>query len=273
MTEKIEKRPEEQKENTTILENAGRRKAVKTIVGGVTAIAAYNLLPTKWGTPIIEQVFLPAHAATSGSSLHDPCEVTWVSGYQDSAEVVIKVTGFVTPPTGGLPTHIIAKGNPDTNATAIVKTTTADDGTFGGTLTLFTATGIGSVHVRTTVDGADGSANCSIDIPQRIEDPICNSISLSVENGLEPIGPIPGATLLVEDIEGCEGDISNKTIPPDETGGPWNIKQNTEITLKRAGVAVNSEVTTTEGTTNWPVGDDTFTALVTATQTITIVAV
>ena len=50
------------------IENAGRRKAVKTIVGGVTAIAAYNILPSKWGTPIIEQVFLPAHAATSGGT-------------------------------------------------------------------------------------------------------------------------------------------------------------------------------------------------------------
>lgn len=50
----------------TTLENAGRRKAVKTIVSGVAAIAAYNILPSKWGTPIIEQVFLPAHAATSG---------------------------------------------------------------------------------------------------------------------------------------------------------------------------------------------------------------
>lgn len=47
-------------------ENLGRRKAVKTIVGGVTAVAAYNLLPAKWGKPIIEQVFLPAHAQTSG---------------------------------------------------------------------------------------------------------------------------------------------------------------------------------------------------------------
>jgi len=51
----------------TQIEDAGRRKAVKTIVGGVTAIAAYNVLPSKWGTPIIEQVFLPAHAATSGA--------------------------------------------------------------------------------------------------------------------------------------------------------------------------------------------------------------
>lgn len=43
-----------------------RRTAVKTIVGGVTALAAYNVLPTKWGVPVVEQIFLPAHAATSG---------------------------------------------------------------------------------------------------------------------------------------------------------------------------------------------------------------
>lgn len=52
--------------NETQIENAGRRKAVKTIVGGIAAVAAFNVLPSKWGTPIIEQVFLPVHAATSG---------------------------------------------------------------------------------------------------------------------------------------------------------------------------------------------------------------
>ncbi len=49
------------------LESPSRRKAVKTVVGGVTALAAYNLLPAKWGTPYIESVFLPAHAATSAT--------------------------------------------------------------------------------------------------------------------------------------------------------------------------------------------------------------
>jgi hypothetical protein len=161
MTKKVENI-----ENTAPLENAGRRKAVKTIVGGVTAIAAYNLLPAKWGTPIIEQVFLPAHAATSGASLHDPCEVTWVSGTQDSNTVVIKVSGFVTPPTGNLLTTIVATGNPDASAASTVTTTTAADGTFSAQITLTTATGLGSVAVTTTVDGADGSANCSVNIPQ-----------------------------------------------------------------------------------------------------------
>jgi len=65
----------EDKEETQI-ENAGRRKAVKTIVGGVAAVAAYNVLPSKWGTPIIEQIFLPAHAATSGG----PIYYSYISG-------------------------------------------------------------------------------------------------------------------------------------------------------------------------------------------------
>lgn len=50
------------------LQSSGRRKAVKTLVSGVVAISAYHALPTKWGAPIIEQVFLPAHAATSGET-------------------------------------------------------------------------------------------------------------------------------------------------------------------------------------------------------------
>lgn len=48
------------------IDSKGRRKAVKTIVGGVTALAAYNALPAKWGVPVVEQIFLPVHAATSG---------------------------------------------------------------------------------------------------------------------------------------------------------------------------------------------------------------
>ncbi len=54
--------------NDKIIDSSSRRKAVKAFVGGVTALAAYNLLPAKWGTPYVESVFLPAHAATSGAS-------------------------------------------------------------------------------------------------------------------------------------------------------------------------------------------------------------
>lgn len=148
--------------NEPQIENAGRRKAVKTIVGGVTALAAYNVLPVKWGTPIIEQVFLPAHAATSGTSLNDPCTVTLISGSVGSATVVVRVNGFVTPATGSLPTTIVATPV-GAGAAVTVNTTTAADGTFTADITV-TGPGITSVNATTTVDGADGSASCSVSV-------------------------------------------------------------------------------------------------------------
>ena len=42
-----------------------RRRAVKKILGGVTALAAYHALPVRWEKPIIETIFIPAHAQTS----------------------------------------------------------------------------------------------------------------------------------------------------------------------------------------------------------------
>ncbi len=57
-----------EKNEMSACENVERRKVVKGIVGGVSAITAYSLLPAKWNSPLIESVFLPAHAATSGSN-------------------------------------------------------------------------------------------------------------------------------------------------------------------------------------------------------------
>ncbi|MFT5701992.1 MAG: hypothetical protein ACI8ZB_004897 [Desulforhopalus sp.] len=73
--------------NKPEIESTSRRKAVKTIVGGVTALAAYNMMPVKWGTPVIEQIFLPAHAATSGECSEDAIVGTWivfVAGIEES---------------------------------------------------------------------------------------------------------------------------------------------------------------------------------------------
>ena len=58
-------------------QNSSRRRAVKTIASGVGALAAYHVLPVNWTKPIIEQVFLPAHAAVSGITLSDPCTANW----------------------------------------------------------------------------------------------------------------------------------------------------------------------------------------------------
>ncbi len=141
------------------LENKGRRKAIKKIAAGVGAVATYNVLPKQWTRPIVDQIVMPAHAATSGTSLHDPCTITVVSGDQSTATVTIQVNGYVTPPTANLPTSIVAAGS------VTVNTTTAADGTFLGTVTVSGGPGITSVAVVTTVTGADGSANCSVNIP------------------------------------------------------------------------------------------------------------
>lgn len=87
----------------TQIENTGRRKVVKVIVAGATGLAAYNAFPVKWGTPLIEQIFLPAHAATSGEeSITASLTVSSSSGDGtcggDGENVTI--TGTVSAPDG-----------------------------------------------------------------------------------------------------------------------------------------------------------------------------
>ncbi|PHR30487.1 MAG: hypothetical protein COA36_00300 [Desulfotalea sp.] len=86
----------------TQIENEGRRKAVKTIVGGVTALAAYNVLPSKWGIPVIEQVFLPAHAATSGAIATFSLTVQNISNRDQCGPsgVFVNITGTVSASDG-----------------------------------------------------------------------------------------------------------------------------------------------------------------------------
>ena len=143
-------------------EDQDRREAVKTLLGGITAITAFHVLPCRWDSPIIEQVFLPAHAATSGSSLHDPCAVELRSGDVKSAEVLVKITGFVTPPTANLPVLVTATAVGGANSKVEGKTTTSSQGTFELFLTVGGGPGITSVNVQTAVAGADGVANCVV---------------------------------------------------------------------------------------------------------------
>ncbi|SDP75073.1 hypothetical protein, partial [Desulforhopalus singaporensis] len=64
-------------------QNEDRRKVLKTILTGTSAVAAYHLFPTNWKQPVIEQLFLPAHAATSGDiTLNDPCAIEILEGDQ-----------------------------------------------------------------------------------------------------------------------------------------------------------------------------------------------
>lgn len=144
-----------------------RRKAVKTIAGGISAIAAYHVLPAKWSTPIIEQIYLPAHAQTSGSgiTLSDPCIVELVSGNQESSIDTIRVSGFVTPPASGLDVTIEATPNGGSGGPVTVNTSTASDGTYSTEVTMVGGPGVVGVGVTTTVAGANGVAHCSVGIP------------------------------------------------------------------------------------------------------------
>ncbi|SHH52205.1 hypothetical protein SAMN02745124_00820 [Desulfofustis glycolicus DSM 9705] len=141
-----------------------RRTAVKTIVSGISALTAYHLMPVDWSRPIVEQVLLPAHAAASGFLLHDPCSIQLLSGTNSSSSVSIRVSGFVSPPFGGLAVQITATpsgaGSPVSGASV-----TAADGTFSVIIDFTSSPGIQSISVVTSVAGASGAASCSITVP------------------------------------------------------------------------------------------------------------
>jgi hypothetical protein len=149
-------------------ENPCRRKTVKNIVAGVGALAAYNMFPTNWSKPLIEQVFLPAHAGTSGTTLNDPCVLTLLSG-TTSTPNDIRVDGFVTPPVSGLSVHIVVSPSFPVEAgktltgPQTVNTTTNGAGTFSASLTF--PGGANGYSAVTTVAGASGTATCSCNVP------------------------------------------------------------------------------------------------------------
>jgi len=147
------------------LKSVSRRKAVKQIVGGVSAIAAYNMLPVRWEKPIIEQIFLPAHAAVSGITLSDPCTAELVSGNQESSIDVIRVSGFVTPPVAGLEVTVVATPNGGSGGPVTVTTSTGSDGTYSAEVTMVGGPGIVGVGATTTVAGVNGVAHCPVGIP------------------------------------------------------------------------------------------------------------
>lgn len=142
--------------------DAGRRCAIRKIVAGVGVLASYSVLPDSWTTPIIGQIALPAHAATSGSTLKDPCTVEQRGGGPKTETVTIKVTGFVTPPVANLSVLISVTAIGGSNSSIEVRTLTRDDGTFEAYLVVSGGPGITRIDVVTTVVGADGVARCSV---------------------------------------------------------------------------------------------------------------
>lgn len=179
------------------IKSTSRRKAVKTIVGGVTAVAAYHVLPVKWGTPIVEQVFLPVHAATSGTSISDPCSVSITKGDQ-STTVHFRVDGFVVPAVSGLPVNIevTTTGGADAGVAAFPSSLTGlvtdANGQFSQEFGNW-AVGTQRVEVTTTVEGAAGSARCAADVPRKTAasepDPVTYNIELRGISVFCNIGP------------------------------------------------------------------------------------
>lgn len=146
----------------------GRRNAMRKIAVGMGVLATYSILPDQWTQPIIGQVVLPAHAATSGSTLNDPCSVVLTAGTQETASVTILVTGFVTPPTANVPIAIVATASGGAGFSMNVTTTTNASGNYSATMSIGGGSGITAVSVVTTATGASGVARCSVGVPAEV---------------------------------------------------------------------------------------------------------
>lgn len=73
-------------------ESHERRKAIKKITVGVGAVVGCSVLPEKWISPVVSQIALPAHAATSGPvaaevEATEAAPATTGSGEYNSSEV------------------------------------------------------------------------------------------------------------------------------------------------------------------------------------------
>ena len=141
-----------------------RRRALKKIAVGVGFLSGCSVLPENWIRPIIGQIVLPAHAATSGATLHDPCTVTVTAGNQGTNLVTVLVTGYVTPPTNNVPIHIVATATGGGGQSANIDTVTNANGEFSSHITVGGGPNISAVSVITTGTGVTGTATCSANL-------------------------------------------------------------------------------------------------------------
>ena len=155
-----------QNEKSTLPVDQGRRNAMQKIAISVGVLAGISVLPEQWTRPIIGQIVLPAHAGTSGSTLHDPCTVEATSGNQATTSVTIKVSGFVSPPTANLPVQITATASGGARNQMASQTTTNTSGAFEAIMTIGGGPGITAVAVLSSITGTDGVARCSVDFQE-----------------------------------------------------------------------------------------------------------
>lgn len=127
-----------------------RRESLRRILAGGGIVIGADSLPSKWGKPLIDSVVLPAHAATS---LADPCalNVTPVSG-----GVQVVVSGFVSPPTGGVNVDILVELLSGASVIDSDTTSATSDGSGEYTAPPVTLSGSGTaVRATTSLDGVD----------------------------------------------------------------------------------------------------------------------
>lgn len=121
--------------------NISRRKAVKTIAGGIGAVAAYHTLPVTWTKPMIEQVFLPAHGQTSGFVPEPPVDPV----IPESPINPELPPGPVDPPV-------------------ITEPPNTFDGQYAGSITLVDTTGDGTVTTEVSVVAVYSAPNVLVTI-------------------------------------------------------------------------------------------------------------
>ena len=151
-------------ENRDSQVDKSRRKALKKIAVGAGFLAGCAVLPEKWITPVIGQIVLPAHAATSGLVLTQ-CTMNISSGNQGSGTITYGLTGAVTPPTAGVPIHIaitsIGGGADFTNFDMVTDGT----GTYSFGSSFINGPGYTSVTAVVTSTVAAGTTTCSRNVP------------------------------------------------------------------------------------------------------------
>ncbi len=127
-----------------------RREALRKILAGGGIVIGSESLPTNWSRPVVDSIFVPAHALTS---LVDPCALNVTV---TSTGVNVVVSGLISPPTGGVQVQILVEllsGAVVVDSEATTATSNASGQYTSSTISL---TGSGtSVRATTNIDGVD----------------------------------------------------------------------------------------------------------------------
>ena len=57
------------KKETSVTDDKGRRKLLKSVVAGGGAVTVAKMLPDQWARPVVDSVMLPSHAQTSMAAI------------------------------------------------------------------------------------------------------------------------------------------------------------------------------------------------------------